>query len=110
MMENTMGLSKDSLAWKLAIGTALLAYLPNAFPKAPQWWNDLSQYKVCNFLVMWVVVYQGGGRGDVIWTTIVTAIVYFFLMFTDVLYDLSKQLYESVTGLKCEIKKDDKDD
>ena len=44
------------------------------------WWKDLSEFRLCNFLMLWVVVYQGGGRGDIIWATIVTAIIYFFLI------------------------------
>ena len=67
-------LNKSTVAWQLAIATALGAY--GGFPSAPLWWRKITQYKITQ-LTLWLLVYQGGGKGELLWTTLVSAIVYF---------------------------------
>ena len=67
-------LNKSSVAWQLAIATALGAY--GGFPSAPLWWRKITQYKITQFMTLWLLVYQGGGKGELLWTTLVSAIVF----------------------------------
>ena len=70
-------LNKSSIAWQLAIATALGAY--GGFPSAPIWWRKITQYKIVQFITLWLLVYQGGGKGELVWTTVVSLIVYFLM-------------------------------
>tara|TARA_B100000886_G_C19993064_1_gene314861 strand:- start:81 stop:380 length:300 start_codon:yes stop_codon:yes gene_type:complete len=70
-------LNKSSVAWQLAIATALGAY--GGFPSAPLWWRKITQYKITQFMTLWLLVYQGGGKGELLWTTLVSAIVFFLM-------------------------------
>lgn len=70
-------LNKSTVAWQLAIATALGAY--GGFPSAPLWWRKITQYKITQFMTLWLLVYQGGGKGELLWTTLVSAIVYFLM-------------------------------
>jgi len=69
---------KGRIAWQIAIATALGAY--GGFPTPPEWWNNLTKYKLFQFLTLWTLVYQGGGSAEYLWTTVVTAIVFFGML------------------------------
>ena len=58
----------------MAIATALGAY--GGFPSAPLWWRKITQYKITQFMTLWLLVYQGCGKGELLWTTLVSAIVF----------------------------------
>ena len=49
------------------------------FPSAPVWWRKITQYKLTQFATLWILVYQGGGKGELLWTTLVSCIVYFLM-------------------------------
>ena len=57
-----------------AVLTALGAY--GGFPQPPQWWSDLAQQDVFQFAALWVLVFQGNGKQDVTFTTIIAAGVF----------------------------------
>lgn len=70
---------KNEMIFFLAVG--LGAY--GGFPPAPQWWLDLSKHEWFQYLCMWLLVYVGGGKGELIWTTVVTTIVYVIMKYSD---------------------------
>ena len=72
--------SKNLKNWILAIFTALGAY--GGFPKAPEWWNKITEYQIVQFLILWILVYQGGGNQEILWSLVVALIIY-VLMNTD---------------------------
>ena len=67
-------LSKSPSTWILAIATGLGAY--GGFPEAPQWWQDIAKTKVFQFFTLAVLVYQGGGNSDLVWTLVVSVILF----------------------------------
>ena len=72
--------NKNMKNWILAVFTALGAY--GGFPDAPQWWKKLAKFQIFQYFVLWVLVYQGGGQEELIWTTVISLVVY-ILMNTD---------------------------
>tara|TARA_B100000795_G_scaffold266027_1_gene248631 strand:- start:557 stop:838 length:282 start_codon:yes stop_codon:yes gene_type:complete len=72
--------NKSSSAWQVALATALGAY--GGFPEAPEWWKTLAKTNAFQFLTLWVLVFQGGGSADYVWTSIITMIVYVFMEIT----------------------------
>ena len=72
--------SKNINNWILAILTALGAY--GGFPEAPEWWKKFTKYQIVQFIVLWMLVYQGGGNQEIIWSLLIALIVY-VLMNTD---------------------------
>ena len=44
----------------LAILTGLGAY--GGFPRPPYWWARLSRFRVMQFITLWILIYQGGGK------------------------------------------------
>ena len=43
----------------ITILTGLGAY--GGFPQPPNWWKRLTNFKIMNFLLVWLLVFQGGG-------------------------------------------------
>ena len=72
--------NKPSSAWQLAIATALGAY--GGFPEAPEWWQTLSKTNAFQFICLWILVFQGGGGQEYLWTTVITMTVYVFMEIT----------------------------
>ena len=58
----------------LAILTGLGAY--GGFPQPPRWWQKLSNFKLMNFIVLWILIYQGGGRSHAILTSIISILIF----------------------------------
>ena len=68
IIQRSKGLLGNGLAWKIAIATAVGAY--GGFPKAPAWWEYISQFKIVQFLLLWVLVYSSAlpaGRNGAPW-------------------------------------------
>ena len=57
-----------------AVLTALGAY--GGFPTAPQWWTDLAQTDAFHLAALWVLVFQGNGKQDVVFTTVIAIAVF----------------------------------
>lgn len=76
---------KGIYAWQLAIATALGAY--GGFPKAPRWWIKLAEYKVFQFITVWLLVFSRNQTGnEYLWTTIITCIIYFTMYASNELF------------------------
>lgn len=58
----------------LAVLTGLGAY--GGFPQPPRWWKKLSNFKLMNFIVLWILIYQGGGRTHAVLTTVVSIVIF----------------------------------
>ena len=82
--------NKNFKNWILAIFTAIGAY--GGFPKAPEWWIKISQYSIFQFFILWVLVYQGGGQEQILWSLIIALVVY-TLMNTDRIISYIKDLF-----------------
>lgn len=78
--------------WLIAVATAVGAY--GGFPAAPHWWINLTQYKLFQYMCVWALVYQGGGSGDISYSTIISLLVYGVMSLT---MDFGK-VEESETG------------
>ena len=99
---NTKSLLNNRLAWQLALATALGAY--GGFPEAPEWWENLKTHKLFQLFTLWLLVFSGSWPrtntlGDIIFTTIITLLVYGIMCFIDLLYKASTEL----KNLKCEV-------
>ena len=57
----------------LALATALGAF--GGMPPAPAPFNEMAKNEMFQYLMLWVLIYQGGGAQDPKFTTLVTAIV-----------------------------------
>ena len=104
LLQRSKGLLGNSIAWKIAIATAIGAY--GGFPDPPAWWKYLSQFKIVQFLLLWVLVYSSAlpsGRKDnmeeLIFVTVVTAVIYGIMCFTDLIYYATSEL----KNIKCEV-------
>ena len=58
----------------LAILTGLGAY--GGFPRPPYWWARLSRFRVMQFITLWILIYQGGGKEHLIITTVVAVVIF----------------------------------
>lgn len=58
----------------IAILTGLGAY--GGFPQPPKWWKRLSRFKLMNYILVWVLIYQGGGGGNIYLTTAVSLVIF----------------------------------
>lgn len=57
-----------------AVLTALGAY--GGFPTPPQWWADLATTDVFQLMALWVLVFQGNGKQDIVFTSIISIAVF----------------------------------
>ena len=103
VMASSKSLLSNGLAWRLALATAIGAY--GGFPSPPAWWQYVSQFKIVQFLLLWVLVYSSAlpGRKDnmegLIFVTVVTAVIYGLMCFTDLIYYATSEL----SNIKCEV-------
>ena len=56
------------------------------FPEAPQWWKDLSKYKIFNFFVLWLLVYSKTNGTDYLWSLIIAMIIYLLFNFLTLIF------------------------
>ena len=76
---------KNIYAWQLALATALGAY--GGFPKAPNWWIELSKYRLFQFFTLWLLIYSRNKNGkEYLWTTFIAVIVYSVMYFSNILF------------------------
>ena len=76
---------KSIYAWQLAIATALGAY--GGFPRAPRWWIKLAEYKVFQFITVWLLIYSRNQTGnEYLWTTLIAVIVYFTMYLSNEIF------------------------
>ena len=66
----------------LAILTGLGAY--GGFPQPPRWFVKLSLYRLFNFIILWVLIFQGGGGQSPRLTTVVAISIYLIMEGTKV--------------------------
>ena len=66
--------SKSRVEWSVPLATALGAY--GGFPSPPAWWVRLSSSRPFQVATLWILVYQGGGEANVVWSTVITALVF----------------------------------
>lgn len=77
---------KTNLAgWVLAIATAIGAW--GGFPAAPQWFVDLTDpagtpNELFQYVLVFLLIYQGGGGRSMLFSLIMTIIVYLVAKFT----------------------------
>lgn len=60
--------------WVLPLATALIAW--GGWPKPPEIFVTLSQYELFQYLLVFILIWQGGAKQDVKTAIIATAIVY----------------------------------
>ena len=63
-----------------AIATAIGTL--GGFQAAPEWFNTLSKTSVWNILMATVLVYQGGGNTDFVYSLVVATLFYLFIHLT----------------------------
>mgnify|MGYP001329193999 CR=1 FL=1 len=57
----------------LALATAVGAF--GGMPPAPAAFNEMAKNELFQYLMLWVLIFQGGGAQDTKFTTLVTGIV-----------------------------------
>ena len=60
--------------WVLPLATALIAW--GGFPQPPEIFVRLTQYELFQYLLVFILIWQGGAKQDVKTALIATAIVY----------------------------------
>ena len=61
----------------LALATALGAF--GGMPPAPAAFNEMAKKELFQYLMLWVLIYQGGGAQDAKFSALVTGIVFALL-------------------------------
>ena len=63
---------------KGTIGLAVMSAIGalGGFPAAPKQFNELVKDEMFQYLMLWILIYQGGGSQDPKLTTMVTVLVY----------------------------------
>ena len=74
-------LDKKGNEWLIILAVGLGAY--GGFPKAPKWWENLAKKDWFQFICLWLLVYIGGGKAEIVSKSIVTFIVYVIMKYSD---------------------------
>ena len=61
----------------LALLTGIGAY--GGFPTPPKWFQKMSKFRGFQFIVLWILVFQGGGGESILLTSIVSIVIYLIM-------------------------------
>ena len=75
----TIDLAKYGL-WKFVLALATMLGAFGGFPEPPKAFNRLTQYKVVQWGLLFVLLYQGGAGEDPVFAGVITAVT--FIIYT----------------------------
>tara|TARA_A100001015_G_scaffold48600_1_gene53692 strand:- start:2187 stop:2585 length:399 start_codon:yes stop_codon:yes gene_type:complete len=67
----------------LALLTGLGAY--GGFPTPPNWFQKMAKFRGFQFIVLWILVFQGGGGESILLTSIVSIFIYLIMEISKVI-------------------------
>ena len=66
--------TQDAIKWLLPFATALTAW--GGFPPAPQFFKDLTKNEFFQYLMVFILVWQGGGQQDFMTAALTTMVMW----------------------------------
>lgn len=83
MLSNLFKLGKDSF-WNIILVTATIVGAFGGFPQPPKAFVNLTKYSIVQWLLVFVLAYQGGAGQDIpfaVGATVVTFLLYHFVRY-----------------------------
>lgn len=75
----------------LIVATATVIGAWGGFPESPQLFKDLTKHKLVQYMLVFVLLYQGGGGQDIVLSLLITLVFFIINEYIDKAYKYIKE-------------------